>query len=65
MSTDDSTSTSMRSAVQKYLATLTPEQAQALRARFRLDTRELTIDDEERALRALAGELALFKKAKS
>ncbi len=50
---------SVRKAVHAQLMSLTPEEAKALRARFRIDKGTDTEDDD---LRALARELAKLKK---
>jgi DNA-directed RNA polymerase sigma subunit (sigma70/sigma32) len=53
----------MRNEVHSFLAGLTPKEAQALRARFGIDTADSSADDdkEEEALRELARKLAMLK----
>ena len=50
--------------VRLHFAGLTPEQVKALRVRFGLDAPGLDARGEERALRALAKELAVLKRTK-
>ena len=55
----------MRNEVHSFLAGLTPKEAQALRARFGIDTADPPAADEDReeeALRALARKLAMLNK---
>jgi DNA-directed RNA polymerase sigma subunit (sigma70/sigma32) len=51
----------LRKKVHTYLATLTPEEAKALRAQFGLNK---SPDNEDDSLRALARELSKLKKMK-
>jgi DNA-directed RNA polymerase sigma subunit (sigma70/sigma32) len=54
----------IRKEVNSLLAALTPQEAEALRARFGTDDAIRVPDDEEATLRALARELAMLKKKK-
>jgi DNA-directed RNA polymerase sigma subunit (sigma70/sigma32) len=54
----------IRKEVRSVLEILTPAQAKALRSRFGIDKAEPSPHEEERALRALARELARLKKKK-
>jgi hypothetical protein len=51
-----------RARVHSLLAALTPQQAKALRARFGIDERGTTSDEDEVTLHALAHELAILQK---
>jgi DNA-directed RNA polymerase sigma subunit (sigma70/sigma32) len=53
---------SMRKLVHEVLATLTPQEAKALRARFGLDAAKPDSGANEETLQALARELAMLKK---
>jgi DNA-directed RNA polymerase sigma subunit (sigma70/sigma32) len=55
----------IRKEVHSVLATLTPAEAKALRARFGIKTMDPVGAEEEATLRALARELAMLKKKKS
>jgi DNA-directed RNA polymerase sigma subunit (sigma70/sigma32) len=54
----------IRKEVHSCLASLTPREARALRARFRIDEADRIPDEDERTLHALARELAMIKKKK-
>jgi hypothetical protein len=51
-----------REQVSSWLAALTPREAKALRARFGIDNRGQSPDEEEVMLHALARELAILQK---
>jgi DNA-directed RNA polymerase sigma subunit (sigma70/sigma32) len=53
---------SMRKLVHEVLATLTPQEAKALRARFGLDAAKADSSANEETLQTLARELAMLKK---
>jgi len=54
----------IRKEVYSLQAALTPEEANALRARFGIDDANRVLDDEEGTLRAWARELAMLKRRK-
>jgi DNA-directed RNA polymerase sigma subunit (sigma70/sigma32) len=51
-------------AALSVLSSLTPQEAEALRARFGIDGTDRVPDEEEGTQRALARELAMLKKKK-